>query len=554
MPNLRRHARGLLLGLLVCALELLSWSPGFGQASIVPLIQEVSVNRGGKAKFQLQVANRSPNPLSLTMQVYSLDISEIGVPQPVAGDIARSCRAWITLTPRTFELKPDSVQVVEGVIQAPVDAVGGYYAFITSEYVVPSEPLLLGGADKSKFQIDLGRAVSSSLLVTIRSSQNTVELKPDSLELLTGRGPLLSAAEHWGVANVGNRWQVILPIRNTGNTHTQAEGEVSIWTENARLIEKAGLTGGRGFVLPDKIRLFTAEGNKALADGTYMVRIQIRTREGKLVQGSFPYTVLKGKATAGTASESMRALIEASTPKFSLGARYLDYSITPGGTRTKGLTLTSHTSDTLTIYPRLVDWTLSDSGAVTLDPRPSEASKSCVPWITVTPNPIVIAPRRNASARVVVVAPPEIDGEYYGGVVFEASAASLDLPSELELARAALITVASSTDLKYEVGVKTFDHKPVSDMMRAFIVNVVNSGNAHCYVAGKVEIYDSAWKLATDAVTFGGTSDYVLPGKGRGYVVPCPGSLKQGKYEAVVEVECAEQAKPVIARINFYEN
>lgn len=548
------HARGLLVGLLACAVQLLSWSPGFGQASVVPLMQEVSVNRGGKAKFQIQIANRSPGPLSLTMQVYSFDISEIGVPQPVGGDIARSCRGWITLTPRTFELRPDSVQVVEGLIQAPVDVVGGYYAFITSEYVVPSEPLLLGGTEKSKFQIDLGRAVSSSLLVTVRSSQNTVQLEPDSLVLLTGRGGSVSAAEYWGVADAGNRWQVILPVRNTGNTHTQAEGEVSIWTENARLIERASLTGGRGFVLPDKLRLFTAEGTKALPDGAYMVRIQIRTREGKLVQGSFPYTVFKGKAARGVASESMRALLEASTPKFSLATKYLDYSITPRGTRTKGLMLTSHTSDTLTIYPRLIDWTLSDSGAVMLGPKPSQVAKSCVPWITVTPNPLSLAPRRNASVRVVVVAPPEIDGEYYGGVVFETSAAGPDLPSELELARTALITVASSTDLKYDVGVKTFDHKPVSDMMRAFVVNVVNNGNVHCYVSGKVEIYDSAWKLATDAVTFGGTGDYVLPGKVRGYVVPCPGALKQGKYEAVVEVECAEQAKPVVARTNFYEN
>lgn len=555
-PQMRSPAW--LLWLLIClqtaAVELLSWSPCFGQASVVPLMQEVSVNRGGKSRFQLQIANRSPGPLSLTMYVYSFDISETGVPQPVGGDIARSCRGWITLTPTAFDLEPDSVQVVEGVIQAPTDAVGGYYAFITSEYALPSQPVLLGGSDKSKFQIDLGRGVSSSLLVTVRSSQNTVNLEPDSLILLTGRAGSLSAAEHWGVATAGNRWQAILPIRNTGNTHTQAEGEVSIWTESARLIEKASLTGGRGFVLPDKRRLFTAEGTKALTDGTYMVRIQLRTREGKLVQGSFPYTVFKGKAARGAASESMRALLEASTPKFSLASRYLDYSITPGGTRTKGLTLTSHASDTLTVYPRLIDWTLSDSGSVVLNPKQSDVAKSCLSWITVTPDPVVLPPRRNVSVRVVVVAPPEIDGEYYGGVVFKTSAAGPDLPSELELARTALITVASSTDLKYDVGVKTFDHKPVSDMMRAFVVNVVNSGNVHCYVAGKVEIYDSAWKLATDAVTFGGTSDYVLPGKARGYVVPCPGSLEAGKYEAVVEVECAEKARPVVARIDFYEN
>jgi hypothetical protein len=538
---------------LLLVFQLLPVSPGFGQVSIVPLMQEVAVNRGGKTRFQLQVANRSPAPLTLTMHVYSLDISEEGVPLPVHEELPTSCKAWITFTPAAFELAAGQVQVVEGLLEAPTDAVGGYYGFITCEFDMPVETVVFGEGDKSKAEIELGRAVSSSLLVTVRSSMNTVELEPDSLDLFSGKGPQSAKFENSPAADSPGRvWQVVLPVTNKGNVHTKATGEVSIWTENARLVERAPMLAGRGYLLPAKRRLYRAEGTKALADGLYLVRIQMRTREGKLLQGSFPYSIVGGKSIPGAASAGIRALLEASAPRFSLSTRQLDYKITGGGTRTRGLMLTNHTSDTLSVYPRLTTWTLDDSGKVIIDPPLSEHIRSCAPWIAVSPNPISIAPQRSASALVTVVAPQEIDGEYYACVTFETSEVGGHLPSELQLARSALIMVSSSSKPLYEVAVKSFDYRPVSPMMRAFVVNVVNTGNVHCYASGRVEIYDSEWKQAVEPATFGGEYDYVLPGKVRGYVVPCPGSLKPGNYEAVVQVECAEEVRPVISKTAFY--
>jgi hypothetical protein len=556
MPSMSSRTgfpRYLVWAVLLLVFQLLSVSPGFGQVSVVPLMQEVTVNRGGKTRFQLQVANRSAAPLALTMHVYDLDISEEGVPWPIREEVPTSCKAWITFTPKAFELAAGQVQVVDGVLEAPTDAVGGYYGFITCEFDMPVEAVVFGEAGKSKADVEVERGVSSTLLVTVRSSKNTVELEPDSLDLFSGKGPQSAKLENSPAANnAGRVWQVVLPVTNSGNVHTKATGEVSIWTENARLVEKAPLSAGRGYLLPAKRRLFRAEGTKALADGLYLVRVQLRTREGKLLQGSFPYSIIGGKSIPGAASDGIRALLEASAPRFSLSAMQLEYKITGGGTRTRGLMLTNHTSDTLSVYPRLTTWTLDDSGKVIIDPPLSEHTRSCASWITVSPNPISLAPQRGASALVTVVAPQEIDGEYYACVTFETSEAGQNLPAELELARSALIMVSSSSKPVYEAAVKSFDYKPVSPMMRAFVVNVVNTGNVHCYVSGKVEIYDSEWKQPTEPVTFGGPYDYVLPGKVRGYVVPCPGSLKPGNYEAVVQVECAEQVRPVVSKVTFY--
>lgn len=533
---------------------LVSVQPALGQVSIVPLVQEISVNRGGRTHFELQVANRGSEPLSCAMQVYDLDVSAEGRPAPIREETEWSCVDWITFTPNVFELQADEVQMVEGLLHAPKDALGGFYGFITCEFSLPMEAFTFGDQQKSKANVQLGRAVSSILLVSTRSSKNYVQLEPDSLILTSGRGAPSDITPASPTSVAGRFWQVVLPVENTGNIHTVAQGEVSIWTENLRVVERAQLQAGRGYVLPGRERLFKAEGTKPLDDGIYMVKAQIRTREGKLVQGSFPYSIVDGRAVRGAASEALRALIEASTPKFSLSKRLLDYKITPMAKRTKGIRLTNHTPDTLSISARAVTWTLNDSGKVVLNPDASELAKSCVSWMTVWPDPVSIPPKRSSTVKVTLAAPPEIEGEYYGGVIFETTSTYQDVPTELELARTLLIMASSSKNLKSRAEIASFTCDPISPMMRAFVVDVANVGNVHCFVSGKLEIYDKEWKLAMEPITFGGPGDYVLPDRVRRYVVPCAGSLKAGKYEAVVAVKYHEDDPTVVQRMNFYAN
>jgi hypothetical protein len=552
VKDLHRHLRWMLMGgtTLICLFA--SALPTFGQISIVPLMQEVSVNRGGRTRFELQIANRGSEPLSCAMQVYDLDVSVEGMALPVREETQGSCVDWLTFAPSSFGLQADEVQIVEGLLHAPKDALGGFYAFITCEFSIPSEPFVFGEQQTSKADIQLGHAVSSILLGTIRSSKNYVQLEPGSLVLTSGRGAP-SDITPVSPASVADRfWEVVLPVENTGNIHTVAQGEVSIWTEDVRLVERAQLLAGRGYVFPGKKRLFRAQGTRPLADGVYMAKARLRTREGKFIQGSFPYCIVKGEAIKGAASEALRALIEASTPKFSLSKRLLDYKITPNAKRTKGINLKNHTSDTLSISARVATWALDDSGKVALNPDTSELTKPCVSWMSVWPDPISIPPKRSRAVKVTLAAPPEIEGEYYGGVIFETAETRQDLPTELELARTLLVMASSSRNLKHKAEIASFAHDPISPMMRAFVVDVTNKGNVHCFVSGKLEIYDKEWRLVMEPITFGGPHDYVLPDRVRGYVVPCPGSLKPGKYEAVVEVKYHDKDPAVISKMNFY--
>ncbi|MCX6600831.1 MAG: hypothetical protein NT025_04640 [bacterium] len=522
-----------------------------GQVSIIPLIQEISVNPGGKTQFDLRIGNRSEQTMAFSMHGSNLDISQEGIPSPLAEQTDWSCAEWITFTPSDFELQTDSVQTVQGLISAPVGVVGGHYAFITCQYRISAEPTGFVPGKEARAQIEFGRAVSSTLLVTVRSSKNDVQLRPDSLLLVSGQGERPALTLDRSAAGGPNVWQVTVPVTNTGNLHTVATGQVSIWTEDLRLVERADLLAGKGFVLPRKSRLFKAQGTRPLDDGTYMVRVALRSREGKFTGGSFPFYIVQGTPTSDVPTETIRDIMEAFTPKFGLSKNLLDFAVTPNARRTGGIRLTNYSQDTLSIIARPVTWTMDDIGKVVLEPDPSQLINPCVSWLDVSPNPIVILPKSGAMAKVTVAAPEEVEGEYYAAIVFETGEMRKDLPAELQLGRTALIMVASATGLVRKATIEVTAYKPISPLMRTFTINVVNAGNVHCFASGKLTILDKNWKAVLEPITFGGPQDYLLPGKSYTYVAPCAGALERGRYSAVVEVEYSEEARSEVTEYYF---
>lgn len=547
-PNLLRGTVGA-LAILTC---LISAPLVLGQVSIIPLVQEISVNPGGKTRFDLRIRNRSEQTMTFSVRGSNLDISQEGLPSPVAQETDWSCAEWITFTPTVFELQEDSVQVIQGLLSAPVGIVGGHYAFITCQYRVPREPISFVPGEEARAQVELGRAVSSVLLVTVRSSKNDAQLRPDSLFLVSGQGETSSMILDQSAQSGPDVWQVTLPVTNTGNLHTVAAGQVSIWTEEMRLVERADLRAGKGYVLPGKSRLFKAEGTRRLDDGIYMVRVAIRTREGKFTGGSFPFYIMQGTAVSDVPPETVREMLEAFTPKFGLSKNLLEFAVTPNARRTGGIRLTNYLPDTLSVTARPVAWTTDDHGNVVFEPDSSQLVKPCTSWLAVSPNPIVIPPKRGATAKVTVTAPSELDGEYYGAIVFEIEDTRKDLPPELQIRRTALVMVTSATGLVTKASVEVLAYEPVSQLMRTFTIDVANDGNVHCFASGKLTILDKNWDRVLEPVTFGGLQDYLLPEKSLTYVIPCAGALEPGRYKAVFEVKYSDEARSAVVEYHFF--
>lgn len=541
------------LGLLL-ATCFFCWSNASAQISLIPQVQEIELNRGGKACFNLQVANRGSQPQTLIMTSRAMDISPEGIPFANPGASEWSCADWITFEPTVFNLEADEVQIIECLARGPGDAVGSYSAFITADYRVEAQTVRFEDDKESATTVDFGLAVSSVLLATVRSRENRLELQPDSLVVLSGqRGSQEESRNPFGEVS-SDAWHITVPVRNAGNVHAVVRGKASIWTEDMRLVDEVDLSAGRGYVLRGKSRFFRAEGPRVLPDGIYLIKVTLQPQRARMVQGMFPYAVLKGRAIPGAATENVRALMRSFTPQFSLSTNSLDYRINPGAKRTQGVRIRNHSSDSLLVRARLVDWSLNDSGRVVLDPLITDADRSCLSWLDVTPNPLLVPPRRSATAKVKLSAPGEVDGEYYAAVVFETEDAPANLPIGAQLPRTVMITSSSPTTAVYGVEIKSIDYEAVGPLNRVFVVNVANVGNVHCYCMGRLTIFDRFWKKALEFVNFGGETDFILPGKLRGYAVPCPGALENGEYKAVVEVKFHDESPQVNEEFRFVDS
>jgi hypothetical protein len=509
----------------------------------MPLMQEVTASRGGKAKFDLRIRNRGDKPLDLSMYVHEFNVSEEGIPSTEPGGGLNTCRDWLALSPQNFSLQPDSSQLVQGILTVPKTAQGGYYAFITCNLAGGNEPSLDLGSPQQKLELDIARSVSTTLLVTVKSSENTIELKPDSLRLLSGRTKATGPLDSPDTGN-NSHWQVVLPVTNYGNLHAKADGMVSIWSTDARLVDRAALRAGKGFVLPGKTRIFRAEGIKALPDGEYMVKVQLRPeqRTNRVTEGAFAYSVVNGEAVSGASTDELRKLMDASSIPFTLSKSLADVKINPGANRTQGLNIINRSDDTLQVYSRIATWGIDDSGRVQIDPDSALVVNPCTSWVKVWPNPVMLAPRQSGTAKITVTAPEGIEGEYFAAAVFETPQTPQNLPSELQLPRTVLIPVASSQNVRTRASLEVLGYKEVSPLMRTFVISVLNQGNVHCFADGDLTVFDAKWNIIIDKVPFGGAGDYVMPQKSRNYVVAVPGALDPGKYSAVIQLKYNETA------------
>ena len=102
----------------------LGMQPAYGQASIIPKIQEIEIHRGGRTEFDLQIANRGADPLTFSIQANDLGITEEGLPFISRVEPDRSCVDWISFTPSEFTLESGEVRIVHGVVRASKEAEG----------------------------------------------------------------------------------------------------------------------------------------------------------------------------------------------------------------------------------------------------------------------------------------------------------------------------------------------------------------------------------------------------------------------------------------------
>lgn len=538
------------LSLLIVCFSLIMAPAVQGDLGIAPQIKELQINRGGWNQFTLKVTNHSDEALDLVMNADDMDVSEQGSAIIAAEGYERGCSDWIVFSPEEFSLDAGVGQSIRVDVKAPKDVKGSYFAILSCRTTTKHTLGIPTKADVSP-GLEFGVRVGSLLLLTIRSSQNSVVLDPDTVMLDPGnvnlRGPV-AFSEKGG----DNNWKIEVPITNSGNVYTIVTGEVSVYSETGRFIARAPLEAGRGFVFPERSRVFTAEGEMPLSDGHYLVRVNIKSKGRRTRGGSFPFTVYNGLTYSGSESDEIRSLLLASSPGFHLNNGFLEFGVVPGSHRTQGVTIANDRSDTIALVPRLLNWTVeSDGNIVILNERDSVQAHSCINWLKISPDTIIIAPGRRKVVKVKVQAPEEMNGEYYAAVRFDAEGLKDDLPTVFQLPSTLLLAASYKQTLNHSAEVKSVECKLASTNSCIFEIKVKNTGNVHCYLSGSLELMDSQGERIADPVLFGGEGSFIFPGITQTFTVPWQGYLEPGKYRAGMSISYHEKAKGLRKSITF---
>ncbi len=550
---------------LIFTLILLPFSISFAVMQLIPPIQEIEVQRGRTETFSIVVKNVGDEDVPSRFVAYDMDVSVEGRPDiadsTIADSIAadstlldslsdllwtRGCGKWITLDQSEAMIKAHESITLTGTITAPMDADGGYYAlikgfFVGSDFESESEQ------DKKTIRLESQAAVV--LLVRIPSSRNRAIIYPDTIIVYPmgekGRDEVFDAGHETG-------WSVLLPVRNVGNIHTVVSGAVSFWTASGTKIEAAELKGGKGYVLPGRVRNFRASGTDFLSDGYFMIRISLQNDQGMNVTKSFPFAIVEGDVYPGALSDDLKELLRTATPAFRLKQPFLTREVTPGGSSFMAVQLQSVVEDTALLIPHVTNWKLSEAGGAILTDEDDPDLRSCKSWFEFTEDRFILAPGRNKSFKMRINVPEDVAGEYYAAIVFYRDSTKLDLPDEFLGSRTQLIALATTQGTVSAIEVDSIETQVLRDpsmTLHRFMFTVRNVGNMHCYAHGNLSLEKEVSKGLYDPVgkarEFGNVALYILPGGQRTYAVDVP-NLEPGKYRSILAVTYRSGEQPLV--------
>lgn len=215
-----------------------SWI-GFGAPRVVaaltvsPTVVELRAKAGAKARGTFTITNETSEPIAI-----SVEQEPLGAP----GYLPRPPAEWLTLSPRSFALKPGEEIDLGYVVKVPKDVPGGELA---AEVVLVHEP----GGPSGGLQVRYGMALYVSILGTER-----IDLEVGSLSLHPGDVPIVS-----------------IPITNHGNVHCRPEGAVSIARGDGTAVAHGQLTRGMPAPPGELSRFTVGLPGVTLTAGTYRI-------------------------------------------------------------------------------------------------------------------------------------------------------------------------------------------------------------------------------------------------------------------------------------------
>jgi len=188
-----------------------------------------------------------------------------------AGSSKWSCVRWIKLEDTEVVLKAGEEKRIDGVIKVPKGISGGRYALIMVEVTSPP----------AKGKMNLRTSIRYSILVNalVNPPQLIRKVQIVNMEVLPQDEGL----------------EFVVSVKNTGNVHVVAKGEVMVRNKLGKAEASAPLLAGGGYIFPEGVRDFRGIVSKGLPDGEYEAEVEIHYNEGELTRTKINFSLTESE-------------------------------------------------------------------------------------------------------------------------------------------------------------------------------------------------------------------------------------------------------------------
>jgi hypothetical protein len=231
---------------------------------------EIQINAGGQHTETVRLSNDSDSVTRVRAETLDFFIDDALTPQ-FGADYAKekdfSCREWIQINPREFELEAKGTMRVRYTLQVPASATEGEYHCGAGFVTLP--PIAEGG-------VGMG----------VRTAVRAVT----SIYVIIGKPSSVPALKDLSVRSLPDgTWQVAALFKNDGRRLFRVSGFLEVQDANGKVIEK--LEYPTFPVLPEREQLFPLTLKEPLAPGKYVVHTQADVGLPSVLDASTSVTV-----------------------------------------------------------------------------------------------------------------------------------------------------------------------------------------------------------------------------------------------------------------------
>lgn len=239
--------------------------------NVSPMTITKNVDTGDTLTQYLNVYNKADHDQTFLVYWNDWQYDSLGsMPEFDPGILERGCAQWLSITPQTFTIPPNSTQTIRYTLMVPAFALSGSHWGAMFLQTVEKPTLA------SKMESETGRSFSVFIQMRAKVSLH-----------LTVKGDLIEDGEITGITiepPIGDKPLIIYTkFLNTGNMMLKCKGSIEVRDEMGEPLETLTMQGFTCF--PDGLRIIKSGKNINLGSGEYSTMIVIDFGGDYLVAG-----------------------------------------------------------------------------------------------------------------------------------------------------------------------------------------------------------------------------------------------------------------------------